>query len=100
MQAMHADAAGIDMVLVGDSVAMVELGFETTQPVTMDDMIHHCKAVARGAKHPLLSESFAGACALPVFLALTPFGTQQSATCRSARTRSERQLHWRTRIGS
>jgi len=53
---MHADAAGIDMVLVGDSVAMVELGFETTQPVTMDDMIHHCKAVSRGAKHPLLSE--------------------------------------------
>lgn len=56
LQAMHADAAGIDMVLVGDSVAMVELGYETTQPVTMDDMLHHCKAVARGAKHPLLSK--------------------------------------------
>ena len=55
---MHAEAAGMDMILVGDSVAMVELGHETTQPVTMDEMIHHCKAVARGAKKPLLGTPY------------------------------------------
>jgi len=48
------DEAGIDSILVGDSVGMVVLGYETTLPVTMDDMLHHCKAVARGASHPLL----------------------------------------------
>jgi 3-methyl-2-oxobutanoate hydroxymethyltransferase len=48
------DQAGIDIILVGDSLGMVELGYESTLPVTMDDMIHHCKAVARGAKYALL----------------------------------------------
>eukprot|EP00638_Chattonella_subsalsa_P000966 CAMPEP_0117752354 /NCGR_PEP_ID=MMETSP0947-20121206/11557_1 /TAXON_ID=44440 /ORGANISM="Chattonella subsalsa, Strain CCMP2191" /LENGTH=312 /DNA_ID=CAMNT_0005570983 /DNA_START=270 /DNA_END=1208 /DNA_ORIENTATION=- len=52
--AKHVDLAGIDVLLVGDSVAMVELGYDTTQPVTMDQMLHHCQAVARGASHPLL----------------------------------------------
>jgi len=52
--ALHVDLAGVDVLLVGDSVGMVELGYETTQPVTMDEMIHHCQAVSRGAKHPLL----------------------------------------------
>jgi 3-methyl-2-oxobutanoate hydroxymethyltransferase len=42
------DDAGIDVILVGDSVGMVVLGYPTTLPVTMDDMVHHSKAVVRG----------------------------------------------------
>lgn len=48
------DAAGIDSILVGDSLGMVVLGHATTVPVTMDDMVSHCAAVARGASRPLL----------------------------------------------
>eukprot|EP00981_Chlorochromonas_danica_P000570 scaffold131_cov174-Ochromonas_danica.AAC.7 len=48
-QAKHAENAGFEVVLVGDSLGMVVLGYDTTQPVTMEDMIHHCKAVRRGA---------------------------------------------------
>ncbi len=44
------DASGIDSVLVGDSLGMVMLGYEDTLSVTMEDMIHHTKAVARGVK--------------------------------------------------
>lgn len=52
--ARHVDAAQVDVALVGDSLGMVELGYETTQPVTLDEMIHHCKAVRRGLSTPML----------------------------------------------
>ncbi|TET67956.1 MAG: 3-methyl-2-oxobutanoate hydroxymethyltransferase [Candidatus Aminicenantes bacterium] len=44
------DEAGIDLILVGDSLGMVVLGYENTIPVTMEEMIHHTKAVARATK--------------------------------------------------
>lgn len=48
------DEAGAEVILVGDSLGMVLLGYDSTIPVTMDDMIHHTKAVARGTKHALV----------------------------------------------
>ena len=48
------DQAGIDMVLVGDSLAQTMLGYENTLSVTMDEMLHHVKAVRRGVKNALL----------------------------------------------
>lgn len=47
--ASFAEQAGMDMILVGDSMGMVVLGYESTIPVTMDDCIRHCQAVRRGA---------------------------------------------------
>lgn len=48
------DEAGMPVILVGDSLGMVMLGYESTIPVTMDEMIHHTKAVVRGAKNALI----------------------------------------------
>ena len=48
------DEAGIDIVLVGDSLAMTMLGYENTLSVTIDEMMHHTKAVRRAVKHALL----------------------------------------------
>src|SRR4030081_425007 len=48
------DQAGVDVILVGDSLGMVVLGYPTTVPVTMDDMVRHAAAVSRGAKRALL----------------------------------------------
>src|SRR5438309_2484902 len=61
------DASGIDIILVGDSLGMVVLGYPTTVPVTMDDMVRHAAAVSRGAQRPLLVGDL-------------PFGTYQAST--------------------
>lgn len=63
--AVHVDKAGIDVLLVGDSVGMVELGYETTLPVTLEMIIHHCQAVTRGCRRPLIVSDM-------------PFGTFES----------------------
>lgn len=52
--AVLVDEADVDVVLVGDSLGMVIQGHDTTVPVTMDDMVYHCKAVSRGLQRPLL----------------------------------------------
>jgi 3-methyl-2-oxobutanoate hydroxymethyltransferase len=48
------DASGIEMVLVGDSLGMVLLGYDSTIPVTMEEMLHHCRAVNRGIKRAVM----------------------------------------------
>jgi len=48
------DEAGVPLILVGDSLGMVMLGYESTIPVTIDEMIHHTKAVVKGAKQALI----------------------------------------------
>jgi hypothetical protein len=68
--AIHVARANIDIVLVGDSVAMVELGHVTTQPISMNDMIHHCSAVERGV-------SFANVPNPPLLVGDMPFGSYE-----------------------
>ena len=48
------DEVGIPLILVGDSLGMVVLGYESTIPVTMDEMLHHTKAVVRGTKQAMV----------------------------------------------
>ena len=53
--ASFAEQAGIDMILVGDSMGMIVMGYQGTVPVTMDDCIAHCKMVRRGAPSQALA---------------------------------------------
>src|SRR6202795_2718564 len=66
------DEAGVDVILVGDSLAMVVLGHDSTLPVTLDEMLHHARAVRRGTKHALV-------------VADMPFGSFHSETAESLR---------------
>ena len=72
--AVHVARAGIDIVLVGDSAAMVEMGFETTQPVTMDEMLHHCQNVKRGLE---MATSSDGDAVCPMMVGDMPFGSYE-----------------------
>lgn len=71
--AVHVARAGIDIVLVGDSAAMVEMGFETTQPVTMEQMLHHCQNVKRGIEYAAASN----APTIPMLIGDMPFGSYE-----------------------
>lgn len=69
--ASHVLGAGVDVALVGDSLGMVALGYDTTQPVTLDEMVHHCKAVRRGVG--------AGATPRPLVVCDLPFGSYEES---------------------
>src|SRR5712691_2871138 len=66
------DRAGVDSLLVGDSVGMVALGYKTTLPVTLDAMVHHTAAVSRGTERALV-------------IADMPFLTYQTTTADAVR---------------
>jgi len=66
------DEAGVDVILVGDSLGMVVLGHESTLPVTLEDMLHHTRAVRRGARRALV-------------VADMPFGSYHTDTSESLR---------------
>ena len=57
--AKFAEEAKVDMILVGDSLGMVVLGYDSTMPVTVADMVHHAKAVRRGAKDYVCGRRYA-----------------------------------------
>lgn len=74
---VHVARAGIDVVLVGDSLAMVELGFETTQPINMDPMIWHCASVKRGIDYAAATAVDSTNYASPLLVGDMPFGSYE-----------------------
>lgn len=70
------DDAGVDIVLVGDSLGNVVLGYDTTIPVTLEEMVHHTRAVRRGVRHALL-------------VADMPFGSYGASVEQGVRTAAE-----------
>lgn len=68
--ALAVSRAEMDIILVGDSLAMVELGYETTQPVNIQTMIHHCSAVKRGAEAAAVEDT-------PLLVGDMPFGSYE-----------------------
>jgi 3-methyl-2-oxobutanoate hydroxymethyltransferase len=74
--AMHVQRANIDMILVGDSAAMVELGYDTTQPITLEQMIHHCQAVYRGVQASMKRSNHENP-KKPLLVGDMPFGTYE-----------------------
>jgi 3-methyl-2-oxobutanoate hydroxymethyltransferase len=66
------DEAGVEVILVGDSLGMVVLGYESTLPVTLDEMLHHTRAVRRGTRRALV-------------VADMPYGSYHSDTAESVR---------------
>src|SRR4030043_2455910 len=73
LMASQLDQCGIDLILVGDSVGNVLLGYENTIPVTMNEMIHHCRAVSRGVKRAMVIGDM-------------PFMSYQASTVEGVRT--------------
>lgn len=71
--ARHAEAAGVDLILVGDSLGNVVLGYDSTAPVTLSDMIHHARAVRRGAPNTFMVVDM-------------PFGTYHTGTTDAMRS--------------
>lgn len=76
--AVHVQRAGADMVLIGDSVAMVELGHDNTQPMSVDHMVHHCNAVHRGVLASM-SRSMDEKPKKPLLIGDMPFGSYEFA---------------------
>ena len=68
--AVHVARADMDVILVGDSVAMVELGYDTTQPLTLEQSLHHCQAVQKGVQ-------FADTKNPPLLVGDMPFGSYE-----------------------
>lgn len=75
------DEGGVDVVLVGDSLGMVVLGYEDTTSVTMEAMVHHCAAASRGVKHALVVAD------LPIGSCKTPEAASRTAGGWSRRER-------------
>ncbi|KAL6627158.1 hypothetical protein ACP70R_030884 [Stipagrostis hirtigluma subsp. patula] len=71
--AVHVDSAGVDLILVGDSAAMVAHGHDNTLPISLDLMLEHCRAVVRGAPRPLVVGDL-------------PFGSYESSSAQAVQS--------------